>query len=154
MAKVSAGLLLFRVRERGVEVLIAHMGGPFWANRVEGSWTVPKGLVEPGEDPLDTAQREFEEEMGSPAPSGPYISLGEITQASGKVVHAWAVEANFEVDGLRSNTMQVEWPPRSGNLREYPEIDRAEWVLPSEVGDRLIKGHEIFIDRLLDHLDA
>lgn len=154
MAKVSAGLLLFRVRKRGVEVLIAHMGGPFWAIRKERSWTVPKGLVEPGEDPLDTARREFEEEMGSPAPPGPYISLGEITQANRKVVNAWAAEADFDVDDLRSNMVQVEWPPRSGNLQEFPEIDRAEWVPADELGDRLIKGHEIFIERLLDHLDA
>lgn len=154
MPKVSAGLLLFRRREAGVEVLIAHMGGPFWARRDDGAWTVPKGLIEPDEDPLGTARREFEEELGSSAPPGPYIELGEITQSSGKIVHAWGVEGDFDPNGLRSNLMQVEWPPRSGKLREYPEIDRAEWMRPEEIGDRLIKGQIAFVERLVEALDG
>lgn len=153
MPKVSAGLLLFRTRGAAVEVLIAHMGGPFWARRDDGAWTVPKGLIEPAEDPLAAAHREFEEEMGSPAPEGPYVELGEITQSSGKVVYAWGVEGDFDTEALRSNTMQVEWPPRSGNLREYPEIDRAEWVRPDEIGDRLIKGQAALVERLVAALD-
>jgi predicted NUDIX family NTP pyrophosphohydrolase len=127
--EISAGLLAFR-RRNGVEVLLAHPGGPFWARKDDGVWTIPKGLVEPGANLLDTAQREFAEETNL-APQGPFVALEPVQQKSGKVVHAWALEADFDLASFASNTFEIEWPPKSGRQRRFPEIDRvAFFTLP------------------------
>jgi predicted NUDIX family NTP pyrophosphohydrolase len=125
----SAGLLLHRFRDGQPEVLIAHMGGPFWAKKDERAWSIPKGEYDDSdEEPLAAARREFEEELGSPPPDGNAIPLGEVKQSSGKLVVAWAVEGDFDPTKIESNTFTTEWPPRSGRTAEFPEIDRAEWV--------------------------
>jgi predicted NUDIX family NTP pyrophosphohydrolase len=126
MPKLSAGLLMYRLREGGVEVLLVHPGGPIWAKKNEGAWSIPKGEVETGEDPLSTAKREFEEELGF-APEGKFIKLQDVKQKGGKTVQAWAFEGNCEPSSVRSNTFLMEWPPRSGNKQEFPEVDRAEF---------------------------
>src|SRR5471030_3319450 len=126
MPAISAGLLLFRRGPAALEVLLAHMGGPFWARKDRGAWTIPKGEVNPGEELLDAARREFLEETGF-APAGLLVPLGHVTQGSGKEVHAWAVEGDFDVSLLTSNTFRMEWPKGSGKIAEFPEIDRAEW---------------------------
>ena len=125
-AKLSAGILMFRRRPRGLEVLLAHHGGPFWAARDAGAWTIPKGEPIADEDLLKTAQREFGEEIGF-TPEGDFIPLSPVKQKSGKVVHAWAVEGDFDTSTAKSNTCWIEWPPRSGKRMEIPEIDRAEF---------------------------
>jgi predicted NUDIX family NTP pyrophosphohydrolase len=144
----SAGILLYRLRDGRLEVFIAHMGGPFWARKDEGAWSVIKGEYEQGEDPLDAARREFEEETGSPPPSGRALGLGEVRQRSGKRVVAWAIEGEFDPSLVRSNTFTLEWPPRSGKLREFPEIDRADWFDTATARSKLVKGQVPFIDAL------
>jgi predicted NUDIX family NTP pyrophosphohydrolase len=124
--KQSAGLLLFRQRAGTLEVLLVHPGGPFWARRDDGAWSVPKGEVDAHEDPLAAARREVEEETGA-RPSGPFIPLSPLHQSGGKVVHVWAVESEFDPFSLRSNLFEMEWPPKSGTRRSFPEVDRAEW---------------------------
>jgi predicted NUDIX family NTP pyrophosphohydrolase len=124
MAKESSGLLLFRKRRGELEYLLVHPGGPFWKNKDLGAWTIPKGELQPSEDPLTAAQREFQEELGV-KPAGTFIPLSSIKQKSGKVVHAWAIEGDWDPACLRSNTFTLEWPPRPGKLQEFPEIDRA-----------------------------
>ena len=126
---ISGGLLAFR-RRGNLEVLLAHPGGPFWANKDDGAWTIPKGLLEPGDAPLDAARREFSEETNL-VPEGEMIALDPVNQKSGKVVHAWAFEADFDLSGFASNTFEMEWPPRSGRRHRFPEIDRiAYFALP------------------------
>jgi predicted NUDIX family NTP pyrophosphohydrolase len=125
-ARASAGILLFRRRAGGLEVLLAHPGGPFWARKDEGAWTVPKGLVGPGEEALAAARREFAEETGSTV-EGEFHPLGQVRMKSGKAVTVWAVEGDLDPATVRSNTVSIEWPPRSGNVREYPEVDRCGW---------------------------
>jgi predicted NUDIX family NTP pyrophosphohydrolase len=144
---VSAGLLLFRRRAGRLEVLLAHPGGPFWANRDAGAWTVPKGLAEPGEDLLSAARREFAEETGL-RPDGPFLPLGDVRQKAGKVVHAWACEGDADPDRLTSNTMSVEWPPGSGKRVEFPEVDRCAWFGPTEARAKLNPAQAAFVDRL------
>ena len=124
MPKISAGLLMYRVREGELEFLLAHPGGPFWKDRDAGAWTIPKGEIQAGEDPLAAARREFEEEIGI-KPEGDFVVLNPITQKSGKIVHAWAFEGDCETTCIRSNTFQMEWPPRSGKFVTCPEVDRA-----------------------------
>src|SRR5215469_3026204 len=124
MAKISAGLLMYRVREGELEFLLAHPGGPFWKHRDTGAWTIPKGEIHPGEEPLVAAQREFEEEIGLKA-QGNFIELKPITQKGGKIVHAWAFEGECDTACIRSNSFQMEWPPRSGKFVACPEVDRA-----------------------------
>lgn len=126
MPNISAGLLMYRIREGAIQVLLAHPGGPFFAKKDEGHWTIPKGEAEVGEDLLAAAQREFEEETGI-RPTGPFIALTPITQKGGKIVHAWAFEGDADPAAMRSNTFTMEWPPRSGRQQEFPEIDRAEF---------------------------
>jgi predicted NUDIX family NTP pyrophosphohydrolase len=126
MAQVSAGLLLYRVRQGTPEVLLVHPGGPFFRKKDEGAWTIPKGEVAAGEEFLESAKREFLEETGV-APSGPFLALAPIKQKSGKTVHAWAVEGDLDATAIRSNTFTMEWPPKSGRQAEFPEVDRAEW---------------------------
>jgi predicted NUDIX family NTP pyrophosphohydrolase len=150
MPKSSAALLLFR-RHAGLEVLIAHMGGPFWARKDAGAWSIPKGEYT-DEDPLAAARREFAEEMGTPAPDGEVIPLGVVKQSGGKVVTTFAVEGDFDLAGFRSNTFVLEWPRGSGTMREFPEVDRAEWVSVDVAREKLVKGQLPVLDALQAHL--
>jgi len=124
MAKKSAGLVMYRMRDGALQVLLVHLGGPFWAKKDAGAWFIPKGEIEPGEDELAAAQREFEEETGF-KPTGPFVALGSVKQKGGKVVTGWAFEGDCDPSALKSNTFAIEWPPRSGKQREFPEVDRA-----------------------------
>lgn len=146
----SAALLLFRPRQAGLEVLLGHMGGPFWAKKDDGAWSIPKGEYGPEEDPLAAARREFEEEMGSAPPAGTAIPLGEVKQRSHKVISAWGLRGDFDPAVVRSNTFVLEWPPRSGRLQEFPEIDRAAWFDAEVSRRKLVSGQVPFIDRLLE----
>jgi predicted NUDIX family NTP pyrophosphohydrolase len=145
----SAGILLYRRRGDSFEVLLGHPGGPFFGRKDAGSWSVPKG--EPGPEEADlaaTARREFEEETGHPVPDGPLIDLGSVTQRGGKVVHAWAAEGDLDPATAQSNTFSFEWPPLSGKVRTYPEIDRVEWFGPAEARRRIKDAQIPLIDRL------
>lgn len=148
---VSAGVLLFRRREGALEVLIAHPGGPFWRNKDEGAWSIPKGEFGPDEDPENAARRELAEEVGVIA-DGEMLDLGSVRQRSGKTVLAWAYEADFDPDLLVSNTFTVEWPPRSGTLAEFPEIDRVAWVVPEEAERKLNPAQVPLVHRLVAQL--
>ena len=139
MPKRTAGLLLFRERARGVEVLLAHPGGPFWARKDDGAWSIPKGEFEEGEEPLDAAKREFEEETGF-QPQGEAIRLEPLRQAGGKLVYAFAMRGDFDPATLKSNTFRMEWPPRSGRQQEFPEVDRAAWFSMDEAGKKILKS--------------
>ncbi len=149
MSKKSAGLLLFRESAAGIEVLLVHPGGPFWARKDDGSWSIPKGEFEDQEQPLDAAKREFEEEMGIP-PAGEFTSLDPLRQPSGKLVFAWAVRSDFDPSSLKSNLFSMEWPPRSGKQQEFPEVDRAAWFGVEEARAKILKGQAPFIDQLLE----
>jgi predicted NUDIX family NTP pyrophosphohydrolase len=144
----SAGILLFRCREGQVQVLLVHPGGPFWAKKDEGAWSIPKGLFEDGEDPLAAARREFAEETGVEI-DGAFIELGELRQPSRKVVHAFALDHDLDPAVVVSNTFELEWPRHSGALRAYPEIDRAGWFGIAEAREKILKGQAGFLDRLL-----
>ncbi|MEU8860291.1 NUDIX domain-containing protein [Streptomyces umbrinus] len=149
-AKRSAGLLLFRRTDHGVEVLLGHMGGPFFARRDAGAWTVPKGEYEPDETAWDAARREFQEELGLPPPDGNPIPLGEVTQTNRKVVTVWAIEADLDVTTMVPGTFTMEWPPRSGRIQEFPELDRAEWLTLDRARALLVKAQTTFLDRLAE----
>jgi predicted NUDIX family NTP pyrophosphohydrolase len=151
MAQHSAGILLYRRRSGGVEVLLVHPGGPFWANKDEGVWSIPKGLYEAGEDPLAAARREFAEETGTEV-AGEAVALGAFRQSSAKIVDAWAIEGDFDPAGLKSNTFTMEWPPRSGKTREVPEVDRAAWFTPEAAVSKLLKGQRPILEALMRHL--
>ena len=148
MPKQAAGILLYRRGAAGVEVLLAHPGGPLWTRKDLASWTLPKGQFTDGELPLDAAKREFEEEMGSP-PTGEFQALGTLKQPSGKVIHAWAAQSDFDVTTVASNLFSMEWPPRSGKFGDFPEVDRAEWFSIEEARLKILKGQAPFLDRLL-----
>ena len=128
------------------------MGGPFWQKRDDGSWSIPKGEIEPGEHPLDVARREFQEEVGQPAPDGDYASLATIKQSGGKVVHAWAVEADVDVSEIHSMTFKMEFPPRSGNFRTFPEVDRAEWFDIATARRKILASQAVLLDRLTERV--
>lgn len=145
---MSAGILLYRRGETGLEVLIGHMGGPYWEHRDESAWSIPKGEMREGENTLEVAKREFEEELGSPPPEEPYLELGEVRQASGKRVVVFAAQGNLDAESIRSNSFEMEWPRGSGQLGEFPEIDRAAWVAPAEAREKLIPAQAPFLDRL------
>jgi predicted NUDIX family NTP pyrophosphohydrolase len=147
-SRVSAGILLFRRRPTGIEVLLAHPGGPLFAKKDAGHWTIPKGEVEPGEELLAVARREFEEETGQPTPDGPTIELGSIVQKGGKTVHAWAVEGDLDAAAAVSNTFELAWPPGTGRLQLFPEIDRVEWFGPDEARRRIKETQIPLLDRL------
>lgn len=147
MAKTSAGLLLFRRKADRVEVLLVHPGGPLWAKKDEGAWSIPKGEIDAGEEPLRAAQREFEEELGSPV-SGDFVPLTPIRQKSGKIVHAWAVERDFDPATLTSSTFTMEWPPRSGRRQSFPEVDRAEWFTIDEARRKINQAQAALLDQL------
>jgi predicted NUDIX family NTP pyrophosphohydrolase len=153
MARRSAGILMYRRRGHGIELLLAHPGGPFWAKKDLGAWSIPKGEYREGEDPLVAAKREFEEETGI-RPEGDFLSLGEVVQPGRKIVSAWAVEGDLDVAALKSNMFELEWPPKSGRHAQFPEIDRAQWFAPAEAGEKILKGQRPFIDRLLAAVGA
>ncbi|HEV7827040.1 MAG TPA: NUDIX domain-containing protein [Mycobacteriales bacterium] len=148
----SAGLLLYRTGAGGVEVLLGHMGGPFWARRDAGAWSIPKGEYGDGEEPFDVARREFAEELGHPVPAEHVTPLGDVRQSGGKQVRIWAAEGAFDPATAVSNTFTLEWPRGSGVLREYPEVDRVAWFGVEEARTRLVRGQVAFLDRLLDAL--
>jgi predicted NUDIX family NTP pyrophosphohydrolase len=153
VAKRSAALLVYRLSaDAGLEVLVAHMGGPFWARRDARGWSIPKGECEAGEDSLATARREFAEEMGSPPPDGEYTELGERRQPSGKIIVSYAVEGDFDLSGFHSNTFILEWPPGSGKTQEFPEMDRAGWMTIGRASEMLVKGQVPILGDLRDYL--
>jgi predicted NUDIX family NTP pyrophosphohydrolase len=143
----SAGLLMFRRAAGGAEVLLAHPGGPFWSRRDAAAWTLPKGEIAPGEDPLDAARREFLEETGL-ASTPPFLALGELRQKSGKRISAWAFEGDADPARLVSNLFELEWPPRSGRMQSFPEVDRIAWFDLQEARRKLIAGQAPFVDAL------
>ncbi|WP_282692382.1 NUDIX domain-containing protein [Streptomyces sp. CC208A] len=146
----SAGLLVFRrTKNDGIEVLIGHMGGPFWARREEAAWTVPKGEYGEGEAPEEAARREFREELGLDAPEGDWTALGEVRQAGGKTVTVWAVEGDLDPAAVVPGTFAMEWPPRSGVRAEFPELDRVGWFTPEAAAPLLVAGQRVFLERLL-----
>jgi predicted NUDIX family NTP pyrophosphohydrolase len=150
MPKLSAGLLLYRWLDGEPQVLLVHPGGPFWARKDDGAWSVPKGEYDPGEDPLEVALREFLEELGvEPPDAGEAVALGELRQPSGKRVTAWALEGDVDVENIESNTFTMEWPPRSGRTGEFPEVDRAGWFGLEEARRKLLRGQVGFLDRFL-----
>ena len=151
MAPVSAGILLYRRRDAGPEVLLVHFGGPFWQRKDAGAWAIPKGLIEPGEDATTAARREFEEELGS-AVTGELQPLPRIRQKGGKWVEAFAVEGDLDADAIVSNTVSIEWPPRSGRFRDYPEVDRAEWFTMAEARVKMLPSQLPLLDALGDLL--
>ncbi|KPK91068.1 MAG: NUDIX hydrolase [Deltaproteobacteria bacterium SM23_61] len=151
MAKKSAGLLMFRRVSGGVEVFLVHPGGPFWARKDEGAWSIPKGEYASGEDPLETARREFQEETGFQA-SGEFIPLTSLKQPSGKVISAWALEGDCDAASIRSNTFSMEWPPRSGKQQEFPEVDRAGWFTIPAGKEKILKGQAPFLEELSEIL--
>lgn len=151
----SAGLLLHRPAAGGVEVLLGHLGGPMWARRDARAWTIPKGELEPGEDPLEAARREFTEELGLPVPPGQPVPLGSVRQAGGKVVTAWALDArlgSIDIAAVVPGTTTVEWPPRSGRQLVVPELDRVEWTPLPAARERVVAAQEALLDRLLEVL--
>ncbi|MEU8712573.1 MULTISPECIES: NUDIX domain-containing protein [unclassified Streptomyces] len=151
--KRSAGLLLFRHTGHGVEVLLGHMGGPFFAKKDAGAWSVPKGEYEPGETPWEAARREFQEELGLPPPDGEALALGEVRQSNGKIVTVWAVEADLDPAAMEPGTFTMEWPPRSGRIQEFPELDRVAWLSPDRAREVIVKAQAAFLDRLAEHTD-
>jgi len=153
MKAQSAGILLFRMDEEGnVEVLLVHMGGPFWKNKDAGAWSLPKGEYAEGEDALAAARREFSEELGTPPPSGQFIDLDEIRQSGGKRVRAWAARGDLDADAIVSNTFETEWPRGSGKTTTFPEVDKAAWFRIEEARKKLIRAQAEFLDRLLEKL--
>ena len=151
MPERSAGILMYRRTGGAVEVLLVHPGGPFWKKKDDGAWTIPKGLYVAGEEALAAAKREFEEETGA-APAGEFIPLGEFRQSSAKTVSVWAVEGEFEVTRLKSNAFALEWPPKSGKMSEFPEIDRAAWFSPEDARRKILKGQRAVLDALFARL--
>ena len=154
MPKLSAGLLLYRFVDDDLEVLIGHPGGPFWARKDDGAWSIPKGEYGEGEDPWTVAQREFEEELGKKPPSGPRTDFEPVRQPSGKVITAFAVRGDLDLEGTFSNTFELEWPKGSGNVREFPEIDRVGWFSVAAARLKLLKGQQPLLDRLLAALEG
>jgi predicted NUDIX family NTP pyrophosphohydrolase len=148
--KRSAGILLHRRRDGAHEVLLVHPGGPFWAKKDAGAWSIPKGEYENGEEPRAAALREFAEELGAPPPDGELVELGEVRQRGGKVVTAWALAGDADADAVRSNTFTMEWPPRSGTIGEFPEVDRAAWFSLDEARERILPGQAPLLDRLAE----
>lgn len=153
MGKQSAGVVLYRLVGGVPQVLLVHPGGPFWRNKDDGAWSIPKGEHEADEEPLTVAQREFREELGAAAPQAPYLSLGEVRQRGGKIVKAFAAEGDFDPAALRSNTFDLEWPPRSGRIASFPEVDRAQWFTLPQARAKMLASQAEFIERLQKALD-
>jgi predicted NUDIX family NTP pyrophosphohydrolase len=147
----SYGILLFQRTDGGLRVMLVHPGGPFWAGKDDGAWSIPKGLPEQGETALETARREFREETGFEV-EGTFIPLGKLKQPGGKIIHAWALEQDLDVTRIHSNTFSLEWPRHSGTVREYPEIDDGGWFSLDEARRKITAGQAGFLDRLLEHL--
>jgi predicted NUDIX family NTP pyrophosphohydrolase len=147
MAKQSAGLLIYRRRGDELEVFLVHPGGPYWKNKDEGAWSIPKGEFAADEDPLAAARRELQEETGFSV-AGPFAELSPIKQRGGKTVRAWLVEADFDATAIRSNTFAMEWPPRSGKMQEFPEVDHADWFDLESAARKIIEGQRAFLDEL------
>ncbi|WP_019327474.1 NUDIX domain-containing protein [Streptomyces sp. TOR3209] len=147
----SAGLLLHRPGAEGAEVLLGHMGGPFYARRDAGAWTIPKGEYDPAEPAWEAARREFEEELGLPPPEGEAVPLGEVRQAGGKAVTAWAVAADLDPATVAPGTFRMEWPPRSGRIVEFPELDRVAWFRVDRAREVIVRAQAAFLDRLAEH---
>ena len=154
MPKLSAGLLLYRVVDGELEVLIGHPGGPFWARKDDGAWSIPKGEYTEDDDPWAVAQREFSEELGKRAPEGPRIDLEPVKQPSGKVITAFAVRGDLDLEGTFSNTFELEWPKGSGKVREFPEMDRVGWFPVAQARSKLLKGQRPLLDRLVSVLEG
>jgi predicted NUDIX family NTP pyrophosphohydrolase len=153
--RTSAGILLYRrTAAGGVEVLLAHMGGPYWAGKDDGAWSIPKGEYDADELPWDAARREFAEEIGQPAPDGPALDLGSVTQRNGKVVTAYALEGDLDPEAMRSNTFELEWPPRSGRMQTFPEMDRAAWFAPDVARAKALASQGELIHRLEQELQT
>jgi predicted NUDIX family NTP pyrophosphohydrolase len=152
MPRRSAGILLYRTTSGPLEVLLVHPGGPFFSRKDLGSWGIPKGEYEPDEEPLHCATREFAEELGQAPPTGPMTPLGEIRQRNGKIVTAWGLEGDLDADAISSNTFAAEWPPRSGRMQEFPEIDRAAWLTLEAAAEKIIEAQQPLLDRLADAL--
>ena len=152
MAKLSAGILLYRGAGTARELLLVHPGGPFWAKKDKGAWSIPKGEYEEGENPLAVAKREFAEELGCPPPEGRYIELGELKQPSGKRIAAFAVAGDLDSATVKSNLFELEWPPKTGRKQSFPEVDRAQWFTLAEAREKILPGQAPFIDRLRDLL--
>lgn len=150
--KISAGILLYRRTEHGLQVLLAHPGGPFWARKDLGAWTLPKGELEPGEEPAVAAVREVSEELGLSLAGQPLLPLGTVRQNSGKIVHGWACEHDFDPDHLVSNLTEIEWPHGSGRMHRFPEVDRAAWFDLTEAAARILPGQKPFLARLVEVL--
>jgi predicted NUDIX family NTP pyrophosphohydrolase len=148
MPKRSAGILMYRRLDADLELLLVHPGGPFWARKDLGAWSIPKGEYSESEDALVVAKREFEEETGAPA-QGDFLPLGELVQPGRKIVTAWAVEGDFDPSDLKSNLFEMEWPPKSGRRQSFPEVDRAQWFSPADAREKILKGQSEFITRLL-----
>jgi len=144
---------MYRRNGGTLEFLLVHPGGPYWSRKDEGAWSIPKGLYEEGEDPLDAAKREFREETGC-VPEGEFIALGDFKQPGGKHVLPWAVEGDFDIARFRSNLFSMEWPPRSGRIQEFPEVDRAEWFAPTQASRKILKGQLPLLNTLLQRLAA
>jgi predicted NUDIX family NTP pyrophosphohydrolase len=149
---LSAGVLLYRRSASGIEVLLGHPGGPFWARKDDGAWSIPKGEYADGEDPRDAAAREFAEELGSPVPSGPQLDLGTVRLPSGKRLTAYAIEGDLDPAAAVSNTFEMQWPPRSGRMQTFPEIDRVQWFEPAAARVKLARGQVELLERLLSAL--
>jgi predicted NUDIX family NTP pyrophosphohydrolase len=154
MPKRSAGILMYRAAGSGRELLLVHPGGPFWAKKDEGAWSIPKGEYAPDEDPLTAAKREFAEELGSVSPEGDYLDLGEVVQPSRKRLVVFAIEGDFDPATLTSNLFEMEWPPKSGQMQSFPEVDRAGWFARDDARKKILPGQVPFIDRLLARLGA
>lgn len=154
MTRHSAGILLYRESAAGIEVLLGHMGGPFWARKDAGAWSVPKGEYEPDEAPTDAARREFQEELGLPVPPGDLVELGTVRQSGGKVVTVWALRGDLDPSRVVPGTFELEWPRGSGVRREFPEVDRVEWFGIDAARERIVKAQAEFLDRLRNQLDA
>jgi predicted NUDIX family NTP pyrophosphohydrolase len=150
--KRSAGILLYRLEHGAPEVLLVHPGGPFWARKDAGAWSIPKGEYDDAEDPRACALREFEEETGTALPPSDLVELGSVKQKGGKVVTAWAAQGDLDAGSVRSNTFTMEWPPRSGRTAEFPEIDRAGWFGVDAAREKLVAAQAEFVDRLLERL--
>jgi predicted NUDIX family NTP pyrophosphohydrolase len=151
MSVYSAGILLFRYRGDDLEVFLVHPGGPFWVNRNEGAWSIPKGLIEEGEQPLEAAKREFTEETGFRV-DGRFVALGQLKMPSGKIVHAWALEQDVDASALRSNSFSLEWPKGSGIVQDYPEVDKGQWFGLDRAYIMISRGQLKFLERLVDRL--
>lgn len=151
MAKQSAGLLVYRHITGAVEVLLVHPGGPFWAKKDKGAWSIPKGEFEDG-NALAAAQREFQEELGHESPTGEFLELGSVKNKSGKTIHAWAIEGDLDASNIKSNTFTMEWPPKSGQQQEFVEVDKAGWFTPEKAIQKLNTAQVPFIEQLIEFL--